>query len=334
MTDLGTLDSYSYGNGLNDGGQVVGNSLVHGIPGAVGQYTERAFLYTSGVGMVDLGTLGGATGDASGINNSGQIVGAATLAGDQRFAASHAFLYTGIPGNGGHMADLGTLGGANSGASAINASGQIVGYSNIAGSTAEHAYLYTGTPGSGGHMTDLGTLGSTNSEADAISPNGLIAGSSDMPGGSRRAFLYTGVPGSGGHMSDLGSLDGMSWGYGVNSSGQVVGASILADGSTEHAFIYVGTPGAGGHMIDLNAWLKANNPAVNWTLTIAYGINDNGQVTGWGIDNDPPNPSRERAFLLDASSLLVPEPASFVLLGIGAALTVGIGCYRASRSRR
>jgi hypothetical protein len=77
-------------------------------------------------------------------------------------------------------------------------------------------------------------------------------------------------------------------------------------------------------MIDLDAWLKANNPAVNWTLTIAYGINDNGQVTGWGIDNDPVNPVRERAFLLDASSLLVPEPAGFVLLGIGTALTVAI----------
>ena len=91
-------------------------------------------------------------------------------------------------------------------------------------------------------------------------------------------------------------------------------------------------------MIDLDAWLDANNPTegAKWTLIRARGLTDTGLITGDGYYNDGPGGLSDgtRAFLLDASSLVVPEPSSFVLLGIGAALTVGIGCYRASRSRR
>ena len=67
--------------------------------------------------MMDLGTLGGASSSAYGINDSGQVVGQADTPGGQH----HAFLY-----NGGKMIDLGTLGGANSSAHDINDSGQIV----------------------------------------------------------------------------------------------------------------------------------------------------------------------------------------------------------------
>jgi probable HAF family extracellular repeat protein len=54
------------------------------------------------------------------------------------------------------MHDLGTLGGLQSSAAAINASGQVVGYSdnNNPNSPEVHAFLYTG-----GSMHDLGTLG-------------------------------------------------------------------------------------------------------------------------------------------------------------------------------
>jgi probable HAF family extracellular repeat protein len=51
--------------------------------------------------MTDLGTLGGTTSAANGLNAVGQVVGlSATTSGDQ-----HAFLYSG-----GIMTDLGTLG--------------------------------------------------------------------------------------------------------------------------------------------------------------------------------------------------------------------------------
>ena len=59
--------------------------------------------------VTDLGTLGGASGAAYGINNAGRVAGAANLPnGDQ-----HAFL----SGIGGTKYDLGTLGGPNSEAS-------------------------------------------------------------------------------------------------------------------------------------------------------------------------------------------------------------------------
>ena len=105
--------------------------------------------------MTDLGTLGGTYSVATGINNSGQIVGYADTASGQ----THAFLYSG-----GTMTDLGTLpGGTYSFATGINNNGQIVGYSTTA-SGQTHAFLY-----SGGQMTDLGTLpGGTNSWATGI----------------------------------------------------------------------------------------------------------------------------------------------------------------------
>jgi probable HAF family extracellular repeat protein len=66
--------SGSYGLGINNGGyyplQVVGQGS--GCPG--GQ--PRAVLWTSGIGMIDLGTLGGATGgSAEGISDDGTVVG-------------------------------------------------------------------------------------------------------------------------------------------------------------------------------------------------------------------------------------------------------------------
>ena len=99
--------------------------------------------------IVDLGTLGGTSSYARGINASGQIVGYSYLPGDSFY---HAFVYTN-----GTMTDLGTLGGKSSQAYGINDNGIIVGTANTSaggGTAATHAFSL-----SAGHMSDLGTLG-------------------------------------------------------------------------------------------------------------------------------------------------------------------------------
>ena len=126
MADLGAPGGFSsYGNGINSSGQVTGELDMDS--------GQRAFLYTgtpgSGGKMVDLGLLGGASsGNCVGIaiNASGQVTGRSTIQ-IPGYTAVHAFLYTGTPGNGGAMADLGTLGGTDSNGHGINDAGEVVG---------------------------------------------------------------------------------------------------------------------------------------------------------------------------------------------------------------
>ena len=134
---------------------------------------RRAFLYTPGSGMMDLGTLGGPEGWANGINDAGQVVGV---------SGSHAFLYT--PGLG--MTDLGTFR-----AYSINDLCQVVGSVY----TGEYlACLY-----SAGTLKDLNTLidpasGWTLSEAMSINDGGQIAGYGLNISGQWEAFLLTPTP--------------------------------------------------------------------------------------------------------------------------------------------
>ncbi len=152
--------------------------------------------------------------------------------------------------------DLGTLGGNNSSAAGINASGQVVGYSTTASGT-QHAFLY-----SRGVMQDLGTLGGDSSYAYGISASGQVAGASATASGTQRAFLY-----SGGVMQNLGTLGGNSVAFGINDSGQIVGSYISAN--TTHAFLY-----ANGSMQDIGVMDSAADMAQ------ATGINNNGQISG------------------------------------------------------
>jgi probable HAF family extracellular repeat protein len=87
------------------------------------------------------------------------------------------------------MLDLGTLGGSQSEAVAMNDSGQVTGISLTAGDeehTFTHAFLWNGTT-----MLDLGTLGGTDSFAEAINATGQVTGWSWIEGNfDPHAFLW------------------------------------------------------------------------------------------------------------------------------------------------
>jgi probable HAF family extracellular repeat protein len=91
MHDLGNLGGgTSDGLAINNRGQVVGDSVVMTATG----YANHAFLYTSGVGMVDLNSLidpasGWTLESATAINDSGEIAGNGLIDGQK-----HAFLLT------------------------------------------------------------------------------------------------------------------------------------------------------------------------------------------------------------------------------------------------
>jgi probable HAF family extracellular repeat protein len=188
MQDIGTLGgNYSVGRSINDRGQVAGESTI-----SVGQAT-RAFRFTAGEGMNDLGTLsGGANSRAYGINDSGQVVGESDtgpilslgvrLRGFPLFG-THAFLWT----EGVGMVDLGHLGGGTSGARAISNTGVVVGSSHLMNGTS-HAFYWTRAQG----MIDLNTLLPLNSgwvltEANGVNDRGQFTGAG-LHNGVSRAF--------------------------------------------------------------------------------------------------------------------------------------------------
>ena len=163
------------------------------------------------------------------------------------------------------LTDLGTLGGTESWANAINNSGQIVGTS-VTSDGAEHAFLY-----SGGSMSDLGTLsGGTMSGATAINDYGQIVGGSSVSGSAEHAFLF-----SGGSMQDIGSLSGYQWtsAAGINDSGQIVGTAFnySSTGSQVQAFYY-----SGGTMLPVYDIFGGN-------ASYAYSINNNGLCVGQAV---------------------------------------------------
>jgi probable HAF family extracellular repeat protein len=242
--------------------------------------------------MIDLGTLGGLSSFATGINDADQVVGYSfrAVAGytwTAGIAATHAFLYSN-----GRMADLGTLGGPTSSAAGINALGQVTGTSYTAVNSTQHAFLY-----SGGKMIDLGTLGGTNSTGAGISALGQVVGNSMTAGDNAfHAFLYSGGP-----LVDLGTLGGIySAALGVNALGQVVGESDTAVGG-EHAWFWEAGMSAAGER-DLNDLIPAGS---GWELNHATAVSDGGEITGTGTIN-----GAMHAFLLTPTGASSPAPAA------------------------
>lgn len=303
ITDLGaTLGTNSHASGINNRGQVVG--YWHGDSG------DRAFLY-NGTTFLDLGSLGGRSQYALSINSIGQVVGF----GDSTNGARAFFFHNGL------TRDLGTLGGINSFAWGLNDGGQVVGHITLSEGAMGFIYGESG-------VTNLGTLGGTNSYGFGINNSNAVVGSSLTSSQNMNAFLWEngvltnlnemlpsdsgwilqearGINNAGwvvgwglrngveqaylfkaGEVTELGTLPDTtnSYALGINNLNQVVGGTDKNDGISQ-AFLWDGTS-----LVNLNSLLPDNS---GWDLREARGINDAGQIVGWGLIN-----GEEHAFLL------------------------------------
>jgi len=203
----------------------------------------------------NLGTLGGFSSHALGINEQGEVVGFADIPPTH---VAVAFLWRAGQG----MRSLGTLGGESSTAFAINDRGEVVGTSDVRpGSPVTRAFLWSEARG----MRGLGTLGGRTSQGNGINNRREVVGTSQLPNGDSHAFLWR--PGSG--MRDLGTLGGEnSVALDMNDATQVVGQSETGDGFVEHAFLWTAARG----MEDLGTLGGSNS--------IALSISQTGVVVG------------------------------------------------------
>jgi probable HAF family extracellular repeat protein len=171
---LGTINDMgeSYAAALNEAGDVVGWSYLT----ATG--FMHACLWHDGE-AIDLGTFGGSSSQATGINESGQVTGYAETSGQ----VIHAFLWADDV-----MTDLGTGEGVWSNADAIDDAGKVVGIYRTADGD-NHPCSWTG-----GVLTDLAASAEwTSCKALAIGGDGTIGGFiGTTPGGNQAAVWIDG----------------------------------------------------------------------------------------------------------------------------------------------
>lgn len=197
--------------GISSGFAIRGGRVVGGAS-ADANHPMFAFLY-DGV-IHDLGTLGGPTSRAEGLNASGQAVGWSEtgLTNSNGYSNERAFLYSG-----GQMRSLGAPEGyANSYASKINSYGQVIGYAvNPPGTPASFLWTPNVPNGTSGTMQNLGDLIPSDSGWGLEAVSGIndarqIAGWGQH-NGTQHAFLMTLVDSDGDGIPDMWERDGRFW---------------------------------------------------------------------------------------------------------------------------
>jgi probable HAF family extracellular repeat protein len=320
MTNLGALytqnnSGLSYATGVNAAGDVVG------FPKPI---SGHAFLY-NGSSMTDLynisggvtyheaiqsysgGALNLALGKGIAINDNGDMVG-------HYASGSGDFFWP----NGGNSIDIGSFGGANSGAGAtgINNSDVVVGNSqgDSIGLT-ESPWVWTST----GSLKPLFDTVPAGIALAIDNSNNIVGQIGTGTASTNYAFIANS---SGGTVPfatscvDLGMLSGdassIAWSV---ANGNVVGQSSSSSGAGRAVLWAGGTPGG---IVDLNTVIPSGT---GWDLTCAYGVSSTGYIVGAGTLNGV-----TQAFLLTPAA--TPEPSTLLLAAAGLLGLLAYACRK------
>lgn len=319
VKDLGTLGgSFSLAYGINDKGQISGFSTLSG------DQVVHAFVI-QGSTMTDMGTLGGPNSQVfSNLNNFGQVLATAETAesdpnGEDFCGFGTHDVCLGMLWQKGATTPLGTLGGNNSQAAAINQFGQIAGYAETStpdpACPAPQVLSYKPVVWNHGHKTTLplypgdpeGAAFWINDFGHAVGASGLCSpydGRYGLPLEPEHALLWRN-----GQVINLGTLGGLinNAGLAINDIDQVVGASDLTGDQVQHGFLW-----QRGKMTDLGT-------LAGDSVSAAIGINNWGQITGVSIDDS----GNLRAFLwqngvmMDMNDLIPADSSLYLLHGFG-----------------
>jgi len=344
---LDSLGGDSVAYGLNDNGDVVGQSIDTSIS------KKQSVIWSGGV-VTSLGV----NGVARDINNSGTVVGETGTANTAN-PTGYAYSWTSTGG----ITNLGTLGGAYSGAYDINEAGVITGFAWP--STAEYSTHGQGFIYEDDTMSPLGTVSSPTgysrghgindsneivgrgsqvdfsgsnkytiywdenqnlnqfvgpgsySSSEAINNNGMIVG------GARTAStgntLFASIWDTDGNLTFLNNADIYgSKAWGVNDSGVIVGYDQSGTAlATKRAFVALD----GLNMVDLTTLVDLSGTGIV-TLTEAFDVNASGQIVGVGITST----GEQKAFMLTA----IPVPAAVWLFASALGL---LGWTRRNRNQ-
>lgn len=308
---------------VNDAGQVTGALSLNPNPNTASYY--HAFVWSDGLGVLDLGTFAGTSTYSKGAAIRTQapstpimIVGSSENSNNQW----RAFVWEQTAGV---MRDIETLGGASASATGINTQGHVTGFSATA-TGLTRPFLWTADAG----MTVLGSTDTRFGQAFGINDKDEVVGTMERNNGDGlgQAVLWT-ASGAAFLGAPIGSLatavnnqtDVVGWwtdptsslnqafiwnratglrqisdantqvstANSINNEGRIVGQALRTVGNTiplNYAFAYIWDPVIG--VVDLNALLPPNS---GWSLRDAQGLSDTGYVTGTGVLN-----GNERSF--------------------------------------
>ena len=296
LRTLGGKNSWTNYGGINDRGEAVGLSETS-VPDPDGEdfcafgtkLTCRPFLWRHGHIMA-LPTLGGNNGQASAINNRGQIVGISeTTVPDSGCPSSKpGKIISPALWEKGEVRSLPTVAGDPDGfVQGINDQGQAVGSSGTCTNIATHAVLWENDTAS-----ELPNLGHDGNDAYAINGHGQAVGYvSTTDGTTIVASLWpNGVHSA---VTNLGILpgDGAAFATGINNRGQVVGSTFNSAGWSR-GFIWQDAV-----MTDLNTLIPGDS---NLFIIAASNINERGQISGMATVMSGPDNGKIHAILLTA----------------------------------